>query len=241
MEQAKMKKGFTLAEVLITLGVIGIVAAMTIPNLVSNYQKKVFATKAKQTYSILSNALALSEIDNGAPDGWFIGEVSDSYSGGTQETLTHIVETYFKPYFKVAEDLGYADGHYSIVLNNGMTLTFTTDSTIVKYGSSVKYRPTSIYVIASNNKNTKRQDDSSRDYSKHDLFFKISRLNNKFFPFAWSNSQTNQHDYTTIKNREELIDHVKYGCSKTIAKNKRFNCGALIMFDGWEIKDDYPW
>ena len=41
MEQTKMKKGFTLAEVLITLGVIGIVAAMTIPTLVNNYQEKV--------------------------------------------------------------------------------------------------------------------------------------------------------------------------------------------------------
>lgn len=33
------KKAFTLAEVLITLGIIGIVAAITIPNLIANYQK----------------------------------------------------------------------------------------------------------------------------------------------------------------------------------------------------------
>ena len=31
-----MKKAFTLAEVLITLGIIGVVAAMTIPNLIAN-------------------------------------------------------------------------------------------------------------------------------------------------------------------------------------------------------------
>ncbi len=37
-----MKKnlGFTLAEVLLTLGIIGVVAAMTIPMLITNYQKK---------------------------------------------------------------------------------------------------------------------------------------------------------------------------------------------------------
>ena len=35
-----MKKAFTLAEVLITLGIIGIVAAMTIPNLMNNYTQK---------------------------------------------------------------------------------------------------------------------------------------------------------------------------------------------------------
>ena len=36
------KKAFTLAEVLITLGVIGVVAAMTIPGMITNYQKKTF-------------------------------------------------------------------------------------------------------------------------------------------------------------------------------------------------------
>ncbi len=39
-----MKNGFTLAEVLITLGIIGIVAAMTMPALIANYQKKVLVT-----------------------------------------------------------------------------------------------------------------------------------------------------------------------------------------------------
>ena len=33
-----MQKGFTLAEILITLGIVGIVAALTIPTLISNYQ-----------------------------------------------------------------------------------------------------------------------------------------------------------------------------------------------------------
>lgn len=39
--QSKSLKGFTLAEVLITLGVIGIVAAMTFPSIVAKYQKVV--------------------------------------------------------------------------------------------------------------------------------------------------------------------------------------------------------
>lgn len=32
--------GFTLAEVLITLGIIGVIAALTLPNLITQYQKK---------------------------------------------------------------------------------------------------------------------------------------------------------------------------------------------------------
>ncbi len=47
MEQ-KIKAGFTLAEVLITLGIIGIVAAMTIPGLIAKHQKIVTATQLKK-------------------------------------------------------------------------------------------------------------------------------------------------------------------------------------------------
>ena len=39
------KLAFTLAEILITLGIIGVVAALTIPALIVKHQKKVFATK----------------------------------------------------------------------------------------------------------------------------------------------------------------------------------------------------
>lgn len=44
----KVQVGFTLAEVLITLGIIGVVAAMTIPTLMTNYQKKSTATQLKK-------------------------------------------------------------------------------------------------------------------------------------------------------------------------------------------------
>ncbi len=40
-KNTKQTSAFTLAEVLITLAIIGIVAALTIPTLISNYQKKI--------------------------------------------------------------------------------------------------------------------------------------------------------------------------------------------------------
>jgi len=51
------KFGFTLAEVLITLGIIGVVAAMTLPGLIGNYRERVIVTQAKKSYSNLSNVL----------------------------------------------------------------------------------------------------------------------------------------------------------------------------------------
>ena len=54
-----MKKGYTLAEVLITLGIIGIVAALTIPSLVGNYKKKQYYTQFMKARSVIENALKL--------------------------------------------------------------------------------------------------------------------------------------------------------------------------------------
>ena len=45
-----MKKGFTLAEVLITLGIIGVVAALTLPSLITNYRKKQTVAQLKKVY-----------------------------------------------------------------------------------------------------------------------------------------------------------------------------------------------
>lgn len=63
-----MPSAFTLAEVLITLGIIGIVAAMTIPTLVSNYQKKQYVTQLKKFYSIFNQALLEIAVEGGCPD-----------------------------------------------------------------------------------------------------------------------------------------------------------------------------
>ena len=58
------KIAFTLAEVLITLGIIGIVAAMTIPTLVSTYSKKVLHSQFLKTYSDIQNAAKLFQLNN---------------------------------------------------------------------------------------------------------------------------------------------------------------------------------
>lgn len=52
----KTFKAFTLAEVLIVLGIIGVVAAMTLPTLISNYQKQVLVNQLRKSHSLLSQA-----------------------------------------------------------------------------------------------------------------------------------------------------------------------------------------
>ena len=62
------KGAFTLAEVLITLGIIGVVAAMTMPSLIQNYQEKATVTKLKKCYSLVSQAYVSILNDEGGSD-----------------------------------------------------------------------------------------------------------------------------------------------------------------------------
>lgn len=56
-----MKKGFTLAETLITLGIIGVVAALTIPQLKAHLFEKQSVNNFKQSFSIINNAIRMME------------------------------------------------------------------------------------------------------------------------------------------------------------------------------------
>ena len=67
VHKSSRKVAFTLAEVLITLGIIGVVAAITMPVLIQGYKKHVTEVKLKQTYTILSSALNSAELELGQP------------------------------------------------------------------------------------------------------------------------------------------------------------------------------
>ena len=54
---SRKRVAFTLAEVLITLGIIGVVSALTLPSVVAKFQQKSFSTAFKKEYSTLNNAI----------------------------------------------------------------------------------------------------------------------------------------------------------------------------------------
>ena len=84
---------FTLAEVLITLSIIGVVAAMTLPALISKYNEFVTINQLKQVYSQLSNAIRMSEAFNGSLKDWDWGDGTQSHAVSVK-----FAETYILPY-----------------------------------------------------------------------------------------------------------------------------------------------
>lgn len=88
--------GFTLAEVLITLGIIGVVAAITIPTLNQRNFEKQTVSKLRETQSIISQAVRMAEQEYGDVDGWGLT--------GADSKSAIIIADKLKPYLKLAAD-----------------------------------------------------------------------------------------------------------------------------------------
>jgi prepilin-type N-terminal cleavage/methylation domain-containing protein len=86
------KRAFTLAEVLITLGIIGVVAALTMPSLIANYQKKVYVAQLQKAVNVWNNGMKLMLASDG------VDNLADTEFG------------------KIVRDTGY--GCYGIGINN---------------------------------------------------------------------------------------------------------------------------
>ena len=63
IKKSLKEKAFTLAETLITLSIIGVVAAMTVPTLMSNQNDKITVTKLKKAQSVLSKAVKITQAE----------------------------------------------------------------------------------------------------------------------------------------------------------------------------------
>lgn len=100
------KVAFTLAEVLITLGIIGVVAAITMPSLIQKQTERATITKLKKEYSIMSNALMNAISEYGAPEHW---EEVITYTNGENEMVERNSSGIYliTKYLKVIEDCGF--------------------------------------------------------------------------------------------------------------------------------------
>lgn len=222
-----------MAEVLITLGIIGIVAAMTLPSLIGNYQKKQTAMRLKEAYSLLNQAVQQSELVNGEINSWNFGQNHFN----TQESI-EFIDTYIAPFLKVTrkcynrciskvtkhtlsgreyraylENVAYPGR--SIFIANGMQIWVYTDS-----DEEIKIAGIIVDINA----------DRAPNLVGRDIFF--FELKNK-------STQVTLQGYN--KSREVMLNDRAEGCNITARNVAGRYCGALIQHDGWEIREDYPW
>ena len=100
---SRKRSAFTLAEVLITLGIIGVVASLTLPSVINKYQEKVTVTKVKKAYSTMNNALFSAISENGEVDTWDY----PYYNAGTENVPnTEVFASKILPYLRILKDCG---------------------------------------------------------------------------------------------------------------------------------------
>ena len=122
-----MKKfAFTLAEVLVTLGVIGVVAAMTIPTLIKEHKKSVIETRLKHTVSILQQAETMRTADN---------LTYETFEYDNPEIAFEIFNKYYAKYIKLVKVEKGAKGVFGY-LPNGVVLYFRRDWSGIEWANT---------------------------------------------------------------------------------------------------------
>ena len=223
----KRKIAFTLAEVLITLGIIGVVASLTLPSVVTNYQKKRTVNKLKSTYSILCNAIQMAKVDYGDDvNQWELPDGIDE-----KASSDYFAEKYLIPYLKIAKDCNPYVARECLPTNVQYNRTFIlSNGSIISVHASREYDlrlQISMYING-----YKKKMSNARDAFMIELGGGSGSLGldkNDLLPYGYR-VRAPRTEYTTSSDRTS--------CTVTGRKSK---CFALIMYDGWKISDDYPW
>ena len=139
MFNSKVFRGFTLAEVLITLVIIGVIAAMTIPILINKTDKQEYINKFKKSHAVLTQALNLAQANNGPLSAW---------DWSSQQSGFDNVENYIIPHLQVAENCKNTTNCIDYdwkKLNGGSWFNFKTSTTqykvVLNDGTAVVFFP----------------------------------------------------------------------------------------------------
>ena len=119
------KSAFTLAEVLITLGVIGVVASITLPTLIKEYNKHAWVNALKQNYSLLNQGFKKMMADDGVE---FIADTevwraigSNDVCSSSNDILSDDCKDFYaqlKKYFKIVQ-ISVGSNYYSFDFGTG--------------------------------------------------------------------------------------------------------------------------
>jgi len=143
------KKGFTLAEVLITLMIIGVIASLVIPNIVSDTKDAEFNVGLKKIYADLNQAISLIQINNGGsvPVGnpaytfnWqplrdeFCNVMTCIKKDTENNVFAGKIYKYYKSNTNISSSTFDNSSNNSAVLNNGVILGFSSNDNCNYWG-----------------------------------------------------------------------------------------------------------
>ena len=214
----KKANGFALAEVLITLGIIGVVAAMTLPTLITNYQKRSTATRVKTFYSKINQAMQLSIADGNSPTASILKGKDYSY----QETL-EFLKMFIYPYMKYIEYYQCPNNNFAVctTLYDGGVMSFHIDP----MGADIVYYPKKSSIMITSNP------------QRHKFWFQLAKQKGND-----DNENQNALEYVepytyAWDGKRESLKTGNLGCWK----NSFAYCTQLLKENNWQFTGDYPW
>ena len=236
----KRKIAFTLAEVLITLGIIGIVVALIMPAVVTNYQKKEIAVKLKKDYSQINQVLQRINADYGdiqvfsySPSVFVQNYILPYYNGAKLYNTPNVANRHEKAMCyhendplsgsgrSQYNDLGTPRGGYISTPFLGGTVSIELpDGTCLGFNSSTNISWANVQVFIDVNGSNKKPNILGKDL----FYFSYDPNTNSIKPYGYQYEETY--------------------CGKAVPNgviHRGAGCAMKIMRDNWEIKKDYPW
>ena len=236
---SRKRAAFTLAEVLITLGIIGVVAAMTIPTFISNYKKHVTETKLKTAYTQISQVLEKVNYEN---DLMFVPpeltEIQTGSNGWGFALSEAVFNKYFAPHIKIVKDLEqskrfnicnyegkgcYKNPSFKCVITaNNTGICFVINSINGNMGFQIITEPSKDVVIAGK--------EAFGVSVERDIRVSNYKMNLKSLK-SWVNTDNEQ---------------LKAWCTQEqnfangAGSDREYYCTTLIYKNGWKIPADYP-
>ncbi|MFR1671756.1 MAG: DUF6613 domain-containing protein [Candidatus Gastranaerophilaceae bacterium] len=211
------KTAFTLAEVLITLGIIGVVAAMTMPTIIGKTQKTTIENRLKHFYSTINQAVAHAEVEYGDKTEWDLPAADP-----TGETMFAWLEKYIIPYIKVVRvDKKCYGNNPCLYFEDGSKILVSIPDLLV------------YYPVAKSRGNIRGKDCFSFMFIPSGVDHPLGK-GKGVEPYAGIANEGGT-DLTTGS----------YGCrSQNTAciggELLNMNCTRMIMENGWKIPENYP-
>lgn len=232
------KLGFTLSEVLITLGIIGVVAAITIPMLMSHYNKYITETRLKAVYSTILQGIKMAQynetalLDSAGDDG--------DVNGFSYRRSEEVFEAMFLPvfsgctlypknsrrfYFYSADGTTSFGSNYFytiyVGLNNGTVLGFSRGGNYDGFVFDVILNPQKKKLLA------------GKDYFT--FLFRNDGLDN------YAYRQLFNHKYDNPSGREKVLEYCKANnrYPADFSSPSSF-CAHAIVQNGFKIPANYP-
>lgn len=226
-------KAFTLAEVLITLGVIGIVAAMTIPTIAAKIDHVQKISLLKKSHSAISQAFKLSSNDYGDYASW-------------DKTLPvqDFLMRYISPYMKI-----------TLLCPSATKCGYTKNDPWTRYSGNNSYTGFNymgrvpffsvdgiLYSISLNGSTTAPDPYVQYDYDyigKNAIFIDV---NGSSLPNRFGNDV-----FVLVRNKDDSIMPLGYNLSNDQINNdcrkqgQCLYCAEKLRRNGWKSTNDYPW